>query len=725
MAKAVGIDFGAEGLRGVLVENARGKLQLLSAGALPLSELSALPDNEDKRLAIAEKLKELVRGAKLKAPLIRVAASGAATELRYILVPPVPPWRLELLVKYEVEERSSDKNARTYDSRILDMPDLGGQYSVLIATFQEQAANALLGSSRDAKLGEVEIDHEAIALYNAYFHGHGVDPDKTVLVADVGADEVTVLLVRNGSLYHARSFLGGGRRFNAALADELKIDPLEADDVKKREGEICFDLAPPTSSSIGRIPRTGRTASLNNTRRMVRNPATEKSDGLELVPSGTPNPPLVEVAPPQEDLALTSHNTLEVPTGVLPMSLEIESQAPAMPPETPAERRRRQISGVLMREAAALCAALENIVQNVRLQTKMREMKVDRVYLCGAGSRLKGLSEFIARRMKSEVEPLHVFRNVDMTRLPAAAAESLKKEQDTLAIAMGIALSGLCKGAFSFLLWPEALKQRKEFRARGAFLYYAAAALLLALVLFWMTPWRTVEVLEKNIATANTAIQQAQARNKELDALMGEKKRLELSKKQIEDNVNSGDFFLGMMDKLRSNRRMPADINLISVSTDVPSVVQADFEQPVSVDPKSPVIKDPSATKNGKATKKEKDHARTFQDQGRVFLRGFARGRPENLIPSIMWTTAAGSVFKAGFGDLLVAHPLGVSVPNHPEPLFKDIRIIWTDSKDHPQGPSFLKEFVLEAYVVSADDKKPKAASVPAPQLKAQPVKGP
>ncbi len=114
----------------------------------------------------------------------------------------------------------------------------------MIGMLKEAAATDLLAMGRAGGLGEVEIDLEALALYNAYFHGHGFDTDKTVLIADIGADDLTVLLCRNGGLYFARTVMGAGRRFTQVLADELKVELEEAETLKVGQAEISFRMSP-------------------------------------------------------------------------------------------------------------------------------------------------------------------------------------------------------------------------------------------------------------------------------------------------------------------------------------------------------------------------------------------------------------------------------------------------------------------------------------------------
>ncbi|MBI3829103.1 MAG: pilus assembly protein PilM [Planctomycetes bacterium] len=713
MSRAVGIDLGAEALRGVCIENLKGRLQLISAGTLPLGELGNLEDSDDKRLAIGEKLKDLVRGANLKAPLRRMAVSGKYTELRYMMVPPVPPWRLEMLVKYEIDERSTDKTAKTFDYRILDLPEVGGQYTVLVGAAQEATANWLLDIGKQSRLGEVELDLEPVALFNAYYHGHGFDPDKTVLIVDVGAEEVTALVVRNGSLYYARTFLGGGRRFSQAMADDLKVDALEADEIKKREGEIAFDLMPQPGQS--RIQRTGRTLMLGaSAKRITAGPGELPNLKGETAANGSPS------APPQpEPIA----DAPAAPTGALKNDLEIspsgepQAAAPAAPDalrpgETAAERRKRQISAALVREAASLCAALENAVANCRQQTKLRELKIDKVYITGAGARVKGLGEFVSRRLRAPVEPLDIFRNIGMDRLPAEAAAALRKEQDLLAVSTGMALAGLCKGAFSFLLWPAQLKEKKEYWARGAYLYYAAAVLLGALLFFWLTPKHNVDVLKANKDRADTAISGAKVQNNELDGLKDKYEELYERMQQIEKNANSGNFFLGLLEELKDTHRIPPNIYLTSISTNLPSFIRSEFEEQPGDQPKGPAVKEPGAKPVAKTPGggKAVDAPDTFQAQARVYLRGFARsGQKEDMLLLIKSVTDTAAT-KPGFADLLVPNP---DSPDAPENLFKDIRPIWTDGKDHQQGPYYLKEFVLEAFVEGTREKKEGGAPKP------------
>ena len=869
MSTTAGIDIGSEAIKGVVLKAEKtGPVEVIGAGTMPIADLTRMPESPDRALAIGEKLRELVRSARLRAETRRVGASGGRTSIRYLQIPPVPPWRLEMLVKYEVEERAEEKEANCSDYHIMDVPESNGQYTVIIGMCRESYATELLGQARSGGLGEIEIDLEALALYSAYYHGHGFDADKTVAVADIGADDLTVLICKNGALYYARTLLGGGRRFTQNLADDLKLDWSEADDLKKTSAEIVFDAPPAAGSTTARprLQRTGATLSLprssmpgkpgaSNVIPGIQTPDAAGSSGVNpsgaparsgivpvpgagavapagsseesrrarvpdgpkmnvrpsptqtgpagsqikpavppAAPSGqspagapqpapgpasstvapspaqsqklpaamvmipsdysapsleeleldtTPSAPLkvvrapaasaasaapVPVSPkpvpaaapgalddfelqPIDDekkdapnsagskpspLAATQYVAPPVPQAsidLMPVNDSAKSASEIAAPSggasqemadlsasssgTPAlnddkDRRKRQTTAALVREAAVLCAAVENVMLNAKQQAKQPQMKLDRLYITGGGSKLKGLPEFMGRRLRVEVQMLEPLRNLSLARLSPAAAEALRGEQHTLGVALGLALSDLRKGTFNFQLLPQSIKNRREFWARGAYHYYAAGAAALALGLLVYTPYKNTDALNENFTRADEAFKLARTQNDGVKKQEKENNELRHRLKTITDNVQSGDYFLNLLAELKSKNRIQDDIYLSSISTIMPAAVIAEAD-----------------TKDGgkpSETNKEPD---SFLAQRRVYLRGFARGKQkEALITPI-----------EHFRDKLVPYPLD---PDNPENLFKDIRLIWISKEDNLKDGLYLKEFVLEAYTAAA-----------------------
>ena len=77
MSSTVGIDIGAEAIKGIVLSKKKnGPVEVVAAGTMPIGELGHMKDSADKTLAISIKLKELVRGARLRGEEIRVAVPG-------------------------------------------------------------------------------------------------------------------------------------------------------------------------------------------------------------------------------------------------------------------------------------------------------------------------------------------------------------------------------------------------------------------------------------------------------------------------------------------------------------------------------------------------------------------------------------------------------------------------------------------------------------------------
>jgi hypothetical protein len=396
--------------------------------------------------------------------------------------------------------------------------------------------------------------------------------------------------------------------------------------------------------------------------------------------------------------------SLSPPTAIINMS--------SAPLDLNDDKRKRQISAALVKEAASLCAALENAVMICRQQNKLRELKIDRMYVTGGASQLKGLTEFMNRRMRLEVLPLEPLRQVSLNRLPADQAAALKAEQHLLAVSLGLALQELDKSAVSFLLWPEALKQRKIFWSRGAYLGYSAALVLLSIGLLLYTPARNRSALAENTESAKKAVEFAQSENRALMVLMEQNKEKQQQYKQIHDNTNSGHYFLNLLAELKDPNRMPPDVYLTSISTTMPAVVRKTSDNVATQVADSG--KKPSSMREEMAkAARENTEPNTFQAQRVVYIRGFARsGDKVKLLDRI-----------EAFMNKLVPH---YDNPDHPANLFKDIRTVWWNPEDQQHGPYALKEFVLEAYT---ERTAAKTETTPAPgasskNVVAAPAKG-
>ena len=163
----------------------------------------------------------------------RVGLTGKDVNIRYTRVPRVPDWQLRNLMHFEVAEIGDQSGSEVAsDFNLLpEMPEIEGEDVVLLAMARE----GLLESHVDGLSGVGgQIDAfmpNALALYNAWIR-YGVLEDETVLVANIGHDNIDVVIVRGPDLVFARNLSGGSRLFDDALAQRFSVGAKKAEELK-------------------------------------------------------------------------------------------------------------------------------------------------------------------------------------------------------------------------------------------------------------------------------------------------------------------------------------------------------------------------------------------------------------------------------------------------------------------------------------------------------------
>lgn len=170
----------------------------------------------------------------------RIGLTGREVNVRYSRVPRVADWQLRKLMKFEAEEIGGQSDAAVAsDFNVLpEIPEIEGEDVVMLCMARESlleehmAGLASLGGSLDA------FTPNAVALYNAFLH-YGVVMDDTVLVANIGHENIDVILVRGTDLLFARNLTGGSKLFDDAIAERFGTDVHRAERFKVEEGTIA------------------------------------------------------------------------------------------------------------------------------------------------------------------------------------------------------------------------------------------------------------------------------------------------------------------------------------------------------------------------------------------------------------------------------------------------------------------------------------------------------
>lgn len=226
------LDIGHDALKVVALRLREGIPEVQGFHVEPLNELGRVEDGPEKNLALRGRVVRLAaEQVKPGTPLV-TGMSGRATILRYINVPPVPPWRLETLMRFETEEHRKGEEC-IYAYRLLDLPNLEEGLAVLLALTQDSVAEEHASLVAIAGDDDPDVNLTALGLFSAYLFGHGAEEGKTVLLLDIGAEEVNLAIARGDGLWFLRHQPGGGNRFTAALGEAFGLPWNDAERLKR------------------------------------------------------------------------------------------------------------------------------------------------------------------------------------------------------------------------------------------------------------------------------------------------------------------------------------------------------------------------------------------------------------------------------------------------------------------------------------------------------------
>ena len=170
-----------------------------------------------------------------KPALARIGLTGKDVNVRYTRVPRVPDWQLRNLMRFEVSEVGDQSGSEVAsDFNLLpELPEIEGEDVVLLAMARESLLEehaeglAALGGRLDC------FSPSAVALYNAWLR-YGVVEDDTVLIANIGHDNLDVVIARGPDLLFARNLSGGGKLFDDAIAQRMGLSADQAEKVKRQ-----------------------------------------------------------------------------------------------------------------------------------------------------------------------------------------------------------------------------------------------------------------------------------------------------------------------------------------------------------------------------------------------------------------------------------------------------------------------------------------------------------
>jgi Tfp pilus assembly PilM family ATPase len=163
----------------------------------------------------------------------RIGLTGRDLNLRYVRVPRVPDWQLRKLMRFEVDDIGGQTGEGVVsDFNLLpEMPEIEGEDVVVLAMAKESLLSGHMDGLASHAGSLNAFSPNALAIYNAWLR-FGVIEGDTVMVANIGSDNIDVIICRGPDLIFARNLSGGSRLFDEAIAERFGVSKAKAEEVK-------------------------------------------------------------------------------------------------------------------------------------------------------------------------------------------------------------------------------------------------------------------------------------------------------------------------------------------------------------------------------------------------------------------------------------------------------------------------------------------------------------
>jgi type IV pilus assembly protein PilM len=173
---------------------------------------------------------------------VMLGLTGRDVIIRYSQVPPVPDWRLRTLMKFEVEEVSSQSGGNvSADYRKLNLPDPEGtrdEETILVALARNAYLDRLIKALEQGGLKPYGGCPNSVALFNAFAVNATYTEKETSLLVNIGGEDLDIAIQQGGELLFARNAHPGGKAFTEAIETAFSTTFGKAEKMKLAKADV-------------------------------------------------------------------------------------------------------------------------------------------------------------------------------------------------------------------------------------------------------------------------------------------------------------------------------------------------------------------------------------------------------------------------------------------------------------------------------------------------------
>ncbi|HOV60467.1 MAG TPA: type IV pilus assembly protein PilM [Candidatus Hydrogenedentes bacterium] len=233
LKKRVVLDIGTSAVRFCELTKTKTGLQVTRFAQREFNADPAL-DEEQRREVRSTAVRELLKEARVKRGKLVLAVPGQSVFTRSRTLPPVPEYRVNQIVRYEIQQQipfGLDQIAMDY--QVLGRSEQGG-YDVLMAAIKVDVVDKHLEIVAPLKRSVAWVDIVPMAAYNWMRQaGEFGNPSECVALLNIGASTTDLIIERNGQFRFTRPIAFGGNDITRALAEAFNMDFATAEKLKR------------------------------------------------------------------------------------------------------------------------------------------------------------------------------------------------------------------------------------------------------------------------------------------------------------------------------------------------------------------------------------------------------------------------------------------------------------------------------------------------------------
>ncbi len=228
------IDIGSDSVRVVSLRRRSGGFILVGAGRTTIAGKEHSDPEYNREITAA--INRVVKKNSIPIGYTVVGLAGRGSMIRYLSVPVVPPWKLSLVMGFEVEEQLGAGKAAgsvAYDYRILNLPGFEeANFPMLLGLAQIPVINERIEICQNAIRKIDDVDLQCLGAFNLFRRSPQCLEDEISMLLDIGAAETHFSLQQGSSLLFARTIGCGGRQFTNNIQQRLGLLATEAEEYK-------------------------------------------------------------------------------------------------------------------------------------------------------------------------------------------------------------------------------------------------------------------------------------------------------------------------------------------------------------------------------------------------------------------------------------------------------------------------------------------------------------